>query len=888
MDSDLPEELPGVDGEASLELAQGGAEEKAAGSGGERAEEPQSLGSLSSGSRPSVAKAPPAGGLGGGYATSGTGAYADTIFWLDMTEYDDEQARSLSGQDMSARLPGGYTLTFNITNRPEGESPQAAVFAQSMPVSPSSGRPGIVGESVYLDIPGKPALVLQATATTNLLTLRDLVVRDGSDRLVSGFAIVGLDAETTHSSSGETIGWASDVPLDVLDRGLHSPADDLFGCADPLPGEGGTAVTCDGVPGENGLTVATIISAKNPTHFTQRVTLSRKGASKQGMAFGVLTSKVRLSKQVDSRANPDDSFLVRAMSDSYEISSASTGSANSASTDEVVVLSNSRVALAEIGEGATDLRRYRKTWGCAVNGDPAPELVPEDDATSLVIEPGTLAPGSFIDCTVTNTPVLPANLDVSKTSTYDQKTGVINYTINLRNSGPGNLYSENAMMALDTVKGVLDDATYQGDFALQTSNSAVAWAEVGAAPNLAFRLLLKDNGVFGPGETVTATYSVKVNNPATGDGSLLNHVTAARPDPNYPSGKTFLTGCDGKELLMSATLNSPDWDACSWTTDLVPVLSIEKSVDKTELFGLNDVATYKVKVTNHGPGVLNGFNFGGTNGVNPVMMDNLSKVIDDAQLVWTDTTGTIPGNRFYEDAGKLYWHGTLAVGETRTLSYQAKVVKDKVKDYELNNTACLADNIVLAKDADRCSSVDITRAGLAMSKTVDPASRLEVTWDQVVTYTLSFHNPGKAPAKVDTIDILDGVLDDAVVNYDWVVKDGTITVTPDITGETGKLTLTGTVPAGNTATVTYTATVKSMNEPKGDFEMVNVLLASPDVEPTCGEPGVFCVLNPLPHPVFIPHLPFTGTDGLMRLLVLGGGVVVVLLVVARRLTKRAG
>ncbi|WP_336659007.1 DUF7927 domain-containing protein [Leucobacter sp. USHLN153] len=477
--------------------------------------------------------------------------------------------------------------------------------------------------------------------------------------------------------------------------------------------------------------------------------------------------------------------------------------------------------------------------------------------------------------------MLPPEIQVQKQSSYDQVTGKVTYTVNVRNDGLGYFDEDTVagigLLARDQTKGVLDDAVFNNDLAVTSANPDVKGSYDPATGYV--KVFLDKGASFGPGETATVKYSVTVKPDQAGDATLLNYAEAGTYDDD-----TF--GCtddDGKLILMVGS--SSEWSKCSWTTDLVPVLSIEKSADKTGLYGLNDVATYKVKVTNHGPGVLNGFNFGGTNGVNPVMTDDLSKVTDDAQLVWTDIGGTVPTNRFYEDNHKLYWHGTLAVGETRTLSYQAKVVKNKVEDYELNNTACLANNIVLAKDADRCSSVDITRAGLAMSKTVDPEPEMLVTYGEELTYTLTFHNPGKAAAKVDTIDILDGLLDDAVVNHDWVVKDGTITVTPDITGQTGKLILKGTVPAGNTATITYTATVMSEEDHEGDRDLVNMLLASPDITPDCEEDGVFCVWNPL---AVTPHLPFTGTDGLMRLLVLGGGAVVVLLVVARRLTKRAG
>ncbi|WP_336659787.1 DUF7927 domain-containing protein [Leucobacter sp. USHLN153] len=480
---------------------------------------------------------------------------------------------------------------------------------------------------------------------------------------------------------------------------------------------------------------------------------------------------------------------------------------------------------------------------------------------------------------------LPPDIQVQKQSSYDQVTGKVTYTVNVRNDGLGYFDEDTVagigLLARDQTNGVLDDATFNNDLAVTSKNPDVKGSY---DPATGYVQVLLDKGAsFGPGDTATVTYSVTVNTTKTGDATLLNYAEAANYDPGDPK-----FGCaddDGKPLLMVGS--SSGWSKCSWTTDLVPVLSIEKSADKTELYGLNDVATYKVKVTNHGPGVLNGFNFGGTNGVNPVMVDDLAKVADDAQLVWTDTAGTVPENTFYEDGGKLYWHGTLAVGETRTLSYQAKVVKGTVNDYELNNTACLAENIVIAKDAKRCAEANLTRAGLAMAKTVDPASGEAVEPGEQVTYTLSFYNPGKALATVDTIDVLDGVLDDAIVNDDFVVKDGTITVTREasVTGE--NLVITGTVPAGKTATVTYTATVKAENEKKGDYELENVLLASPDIEPVCGEEGVFCVWNPLPHPTFSPTLPFTGTEGLMRLLVLGGAGVVVLLVVARRFTRRA-
>jgi large repetitive protein len=80
----------------------------------------------------------------------------------------------------------------------------------------------------------------------------------------------------------------------------------------------------------------------------------------------------------------------------------------------------------------------------------------------------------------------------------------------------------------DSLAGVLDDATYDND-ATVTGGGTVSFA----APDLTW------TGDISPGATATVTYSVSVNDPATGNLILANTVSSADP------GSNCLTGASG-------------------------------------------------------------------------------------------------------------------------------------------------------------------------------------------------------------------------------------------------------------------------------------------------------------------------------------------------------
>ncbi len=81
--------------------------------------------------------------VGCGYGTGGPAA--STLCWLDMSAYNDTQAHTAAGQDMSVTLPGGYTMKFNIVNRP-ATSTNIPVAAFAVP---TNGTASAMGNSVY-------------------------------------------------------------------------------------------------------------------------------------------------------------------------------------------------------------------------------------------------------------------------------------------------------------------------------------------------------------------------------------------------------------------------------------------------------------------------------------------------------------------------------------------------------------------------------------------------------------------------------------------------------------------------------------------------------------------------------------------------------------------
>ncbi len=285
------------------------------------------------------------------------------------------------------------------------------------------------------------------------------------------------------------------------------------------------------------------------------------------------------------------------------------------------------------------------------------------------------------------------------------------------------------------------------------------------APNLTW------TGTLAIGATATVTYSVTIKNPDTGDFTLTNTITSTTPGNNCPTNCTTTTPVAGMKITKKA---SP--------TQGKP----------------GDKVTYTVTVTNIGRTTLTAATF----------TDNLTGVLDDATY-----NNDAPPSVTYT-APNLTWTGTLAIGATATVTYSVTIKNPDTGDHQLINT------ITSTTPATNCPSPDCgTTTPVAGIEITKKASATQANPGDRITYTVTVTNTGRTPQNGATFtDDLTGVLDDATYNKDGSATLGGITYTAP------KLTWTGDLPVGATATVTYSVTVA--NPDTGDHTLTNAITST--------------------------------------------------------------
>ena len=314
------------------------------------------------------------------FANPGSGTYARTLCWFDMSTYSAAAAGSASGQSMTVALPGGYSISFTLNVSGGAVGPTAF---------PTYGG-AYLGNGAYTDVAGKPALYQTGNGTTTTASLSAIRVVDSQGNPVTGYSFVGADAEST--DTGESIAWTSNQPLSLI-----SNIGNACNSGASLTGVGTTTVKCSATVSST-KTGTAILAAPAPTSFSQNMV----GAGKQAVAFGVLVSSVQLSKTVASRVNPSDAFAVNISSSSGSVlGSANTGTATSASTGPLTVLTSSTGESFTLSESATSglLSDYTPSWACTRNGAASASLPSGSAGTSASV---TLGIGDFVNCTITN------------------------------------------------------------------------------------------------------------------------------------------------------------------------------------------------------------------------------------------------------------------------------------------------------------------------------------------------------------------------------------------------------------------------------------------------------------------------------------------------------
>ena len=152
--------------------------------------------------------------------------------------------------------------------------------------------------------------------------------------------------------------------------------------------------------------------------------------------------------------------------------------------------------------------------------------------TSITVTTGTTIDGRALarngavtlDTNTIAIPIPGLTISITGSTSSTAPGDTVNYTITIVDTG-NTAYS--GATVTDSLADVIDDATY-GHNAAAVGGGTVSFA----SPDLTW------TGNLSPGQTVTVTYSVSVNDPETGNLTLANTVGSADPGSNCLSGST--------------------------------------------------------------------------------------------------------------------------------------------------------------------------------------------------------------------------------------------------------------------------------------------------------------------------------------------------------------
>ncbi|MEU7119470.1 hypothetical protein [Streptomyces zaomyceticus] len=239
-------------------------------------------------------------------------------------------------------------------------------------------------------------------------------------------------------------------------------------------------------------------------HVLQRSASPATTITVDGFRRGGGTARASVTAYEGDRSTPGDTFLV----DGRKVTGARTGDA----TDFFVGGSDGAVAPGLVDNLSIDAKAFDVPAGAVPRGATSAEL-------TFSTRGDTYVPSAF----ALSVPV--PDLEITKTaSPRSVKPGdTLTYTITARNTGT--LDYPNARFG-DDLTGILDDATYNGDVRTTLGTATYTAPRIGYA------------GSIPAGKTATVTYSVKIRNPAAGDGRLRTGVVVETPRSNCGKGST--------------------------------------------------------------------------------------------------------------------------------------------------------------------------------------------------------------------------------------------------------------------------------------------------------------------------------------------------------------
>ena len=417
---------------------------------------------------------------------------------------------------------------------------------------------------------------------------------------------------------------------------------------------------------------------------------------------------------------------------------------------------------------------------------------------------GSTCPPGATDaaCRVT-VPVLTPALGIVKTADASTATPgqVVHYAVTVTNTGQT---SYTGATFSDPLTGVLDDAAYNGD------GSATAGTVTFASPVLTW------TGDLAVGAAATITYSVTVASPDAGNHILANTVTSDTPGSNCATGSA--------DPACTATIN-------------VAELAIDFTASVSTVTPGGTVG-YVATLTNTGQAPYFGIS----------VATDASGIADDATSNGDETASS--GTLSVGPDGAV-WTGDIPVGGTVTVSSSVTVDNPDAGDQVLTATAvsaALGNNCPAGSTDPACTPVtDVLTPGLAIVKTADTTAAVP---GGTVGYTVTVTNTGQtAYAGAAVNDSFAQMADDAAYDGDATATAGSLSLAGQV------LTWTGSLAAGDAATITYTVTVG--NPDTGDKLVINSV-SSADTGSTC-PPGATDAACRVTVPVLTPALGIVKT-----------------------------
>jgi uncharacterized repeat protein (TIGR01451 family)/fimbrial isopeptide formation D2 family protein/LPXTG-motif cell wall-anchored protein len=463
------------------------------------------------------------------------------------------------------------------------------------------------------------------------------------------------------------------------------------------------------------------------------------------------------------------------------------------------------------------------------------------------------------DC-ITSNPVKA--WDLIKTANTDTVVagGTITYTITARNVGGVDL---TGLTYDDNLSAVLDDAVYNGDAV--ASSGGVNYV----APVLTW------SGDLAVGAQAVVTYTVKVNQPFTGDKQLTNPVTTDEEGPCPPNSgdPECIVDLPGRQLNI--------------VKDTVP--ADLQSVTPGE------TVHYRFTVTNTGNVAY----------LPATAVDHLADALDAANGP-SNITVSGPGSASFNAATtEITWSGPLQPGETATIDYDLVVKSPMSADGWLENvvsspdpgTNCPTDlldangglTLAFGDMPPDCKTTTPIRSQRVV-KTSDPGNGATLAVGQLITYTVTIANTGQAALTPATFtDDLSAVLDDATLEGSPIASNGNVSYSAPV------LSWSGDLAVGAQASVTYTLRIKA----GGDGQLRNTVVSNgPDSNCPDGSANGDCVTSanvlatpPPTPPASTPNtqpdpgeLPATGgsSNDLLQIVLLLGLSGLALVLISRR------